>query len=248
MRYLITFSYDGSKFSGYQKQVDKITVQSEIEHALKIINDNHSVSLVASGRTDRGVHAINQKAHFDLNVNITLDKLKKALNSIISDSIYIKDVIKVNDDFHARFNVKFKEYVYKINTLEYNPIEKDYVYQYNHELDIKKMKIALKYLEGTHNFKAFTKADDIKDDYVRTIYKAKITNKDGIINISFIGNGFMRYMVRNMVGTLIEIGECKRNPKDIITILESEDRTKAGKTAHPQGLYLKRVEYNNFKF
>ena len=156
MRYLITFSYDGSKYKGYQKQPEVTTIQGELEKVLTGIN-NSEVLVSASGRTDAGVHALNQTAHFDLDINITSEKLKMALNSLLPSDIYVKKVEEVDRDFHARFNVKEKEYIYKINVGEYNPLEKDYVYQYNKELDVVKMKEAIKYFEGTHDFKSFTK-------------------------------------------------------------------------------------------
>lgn len=246
MRYLMTFSYDGSKYSGYQKQPNCTTVQGEIEKALKKINSNRVVSIHASGRTDAGVHAINQKAHFDLNKEIDVYKLKDSINGLVPKSIYIKDVQVVNDDFHARFNVKAKEYVYKINMGEYNPIERDYVYQYNKRLDVVDIERAMKYLEGTHDFKSFTKAEEKYDSTVRTIVQTNmIRNLKNVneITLSFFGTGFLRYMVRNIVGFLIEIGEGKRKPEDIITVIEAKNRTEAGKTANPEGLYLKDVFY-----
>lgn len=246
MRYFMSFSYDGSKYKGYQKQPNEKTVQNEIEKALKKINSNNNVSIHASGRTDAGVHAINQKAHFDMDLIIECDKLKHSLNSIIPDDIYIKGVVNVSDEFHARYDVKAKEYIYKINMGTYNPIEKDYIYQYNKRLDVTEMERALKYLEGTHNFKSFTKSDEEKDDYVRTIVQASLerdTKNVHKIIISFLGTGFLRYMVRNMVGTLIEIGEGKYKSEDIIKILDAKDRTKAGKCAPACGLYLKDVFY-----
>ena len=242
MRYLITFSYDGSKYKGYQKQPDVTTIQGELERVLTVIN-NSEVLVSASGRTDAGVHALNQTAHFDLDINITPEKLKMALNSLLLKDIYVKKVEEVDIDFHARFNVKEKEYIYKINVGEYNPLEKDYVYQYNKELDIDKMKEAIKYFEGTHDFKSFTKNNDEKDDFVRTIINTNIDIKDNILTISFRGTGFLRYMVRNMVGCLIEVGQLKRESIEVKTILEEKDRTKAGITAHPEGLYLKEVYY-----
>ena len=246
MRYLMTFSYDGSKYSGYQKQPKKKTIQSEIEKVLKKINSEQKVDIHASGRTDAGVHALNQKAHFDMDAKMSPDKLKYSINCLLPKDIYIKDIKEVNDDFHARFNVKAKEYVYKINMGEYNPIEKDYVYQYNKKLDAVEMERALKYLEGTHDFKSFTKADEEKDDFVRTIVQTTFIRDLKNVNsiqISFLGTGFLRYMVRNMVGTLIEIGEGKYKSEDIISILEAKDRRKAGITAPPEGLYLKDVFY-----
>ena len=114
MKYFMTFSYDGSKYKGYQKQSRAKTIQGEIEKALKIINDNEAISIHASGRTDAGVHALNQKAHFDMEIKITCDKLLKALNSLLPEDIYIKEIIEVKENFHARFDAKAKEYIYKI--------------------------------------------------------------------------------------------------------------------------------------
>lgn len=247
MRYFMTFSYDGSRYKGYQKQPKVKTVQGEIEKALKTINGGKKVDIHASGRTDAGVHAYNQKAHFDLEMkHITPEKLKDGLNSLLPKDIYIKDITIIDKEFHARYNVKAKEYIYIINMGEYSPIERDYVYQYNKKLDVVEMERALKYLEGTHNFKSFTKTDDEKDDYTRTIVKTNLIRDMKNVNkitISFLGTGFLRYQVRNMIGTIIEIGEGKRKSEDIIEILKQKDRRKAGKTAAPEGLYLKDVLY-----
>lgn len=246
MRFFITFSYDGSKYNGYQKQPRKRTIQGELEKTLKQINANKKVSVSASGRTDAGVHAYNQHAHFDMSIDITPSKLKSALNSILPDDIYVKEVKTVKNDFHARFDVKAKEYIYKINLGEYNPIEKDYVYQYCKKLDIPEMERALKYIEGTHNFKSFVKGDDIKDSYERTIIQTSLirnVQNVNLITISLLGTGFMRYMVRNIVGLLIEIGEGKYKSEDMIEILNAQDRTKSGKCAPACGLYLKDVYY-----
>lgn len=242
----MTFAYDGSKYSGYQKQPKKRTIQSELEKALKQLNAGKEVSLVASGRTDAGVHAYNQRAHFDMNTKITPEKIKMGLNSLIPDDIYVKKVIEVEENFHARFNVKAKEYIYKINMGIYNPIEKDYVYQYNKKLDISEMERALKYLEGTHDFRSFVKIDEEKDDYVRTIVQTALHREVKNVNeitISILGTGFMRYMVRNIVGMLIEIGEGKHKSEEIINILNAKDRNRAGICAPACGLYLRDVYY-----
>jgi len=246
MRYLITFSYDGTNFSGYQKQPRERTIQSELEKVLKQINDNKKVEVHASGRTDAKVHALSARAHFDLDMKITTEKLHKAINSLLPEDIYIKKLEVVDADFHARFNAIGKEYIYQINMGDYNPLERNYVYQYNKKLDVVEMERAMKYLEGTHNFKSFTKTDEEKDDYVRTLSQTNIIRDSKDVNkitLVFVGTGFLRYMVRNMVGTLIEVGEGKIKSEDIINILKEENRTKAGKTANPEGLYLKNVFY-----
>ena len=246
MKYLMTFSYDGTNFFGYQKQPRERTIQKVIEDVLKEINGGKMVNLCASGRTDAGVHALNQKAHFEMDVKITPEKLYKGINSLLPPDIYVKKVEEVNDEFHARFNAIGKEYIYKINMGEYNPIERDYVFQYCRRLDLVALERGLKYFEGEHNFKSFTKTNEEITDYVRKISQTSIIrdNKDlNKITLSFVGTGFMRYMVRNMVGLLIEIGEGKRQPEDIIEILKQENRTLAGKTAPACGLYLKNVFY-----
>ena len=245
MRYLIEFAYDGTNFSGYQKQPNKRTIQEVMESCLTKLNGDVSVSLHASGRTDAHVHAYAQIAHFDLEKDIDVQKLCHSLNQMLPRDIYIKKIEVVNSNFHARFDVKAKEYIYKINVGKYNPFERDYVYQYNQKLDIFNIVSALHNLEGTHNFKAFTKMDEEKESYVRTIYKANLEVENDYLIFSFLGTGFLRYMVRNMVGTLIEIGEGKRSAQDIISILASEDRCQAGKTAPPEGLYLNKVYYED---
>lgn len=246
MRYLITVSYDGTLFAGYQKQPKQRTVQGKIEKALKEISGGKKIDIHASGRTDAGVHAINQKIHFDLDTKITIEKLAKGLNSLLPEDIFVKKVEEVSDDFHARFSAIGKEYMYILNVGEYNPLERNYVYQHNKKLDVVEMERAMKYFEGTHNFKSFTKSDDEKDDYVRTISQTNLIRDPKDLNkitLIFVGTGFLRYMVRNMVGLLIEVGEGKRKSEEIISILHSEDRRAAGKTANPEGLYLKNVFY-----
>lgn len=246
MRYLITISYDGTNFSGYQKQPKERTVQGELEKVLKEINGGKKVDVHASGRTDAGVHALAQRVHFDLETKITSEKLSKGLNSLLPEDIFVKRVEEVSDNFHARFSAIGKEYVYKLNMGEYNPLERNYVYQHNEKLDVVEMERAMKYLEGTHNFKSFTKTDEEKDDFVRTISQTSIVRDSKDLNkiiFTFVGTGFLRYMVRNMVGTLIMVGEGKIKSEEIIEILKKEDRVYAGKTAKPEGLYLKNVFY-----
>ncbi len=242
-RYLITFAYDGSNYNGYQRQPKLKTIQGEIEKALTKINGGKKVEIHASGRTDAKVHALNQKAHFDLKMQISCLKLKRALNSNVSSDIYIKEVKETNSDFHARYYVKAKEYIYIINTGEYNPIERNAIYQYNKKLNSKHIKKALKLLKGEHDFSAFASQEELKEDCVRKIYKAKLMIKGSNIILVFLANGFLKYQVRNMVGTLIEIGEEKRRSQDITNILISKDRKKAGKKAKPEGLYLSKVIY-----
>ena len=249
MRYLITVSYDGTLFNGYQKQPKQRTVQGEIEKALKEISGGKKIDIYASGRTDAGVHAMAQKIHFDLDSKMDVEKLGKGLNSLLPNDIFVRKVTQESDDFHARFSAIGKEYLYMLNVGEYNPLERNYVYKHNKKLDVVEMERAMKYFEGTHNFKSFTKSDEEReerDDYVRTISQTNLIRDPKDLNkitLVFVGTGFLRYMVRNMVGILIEVGEGKRKSEDIISILRSEDRKCAGKCANPEGLYLKNVFY-----
>lgn len=241
-RYLIDFSYSGANFSGYQKQLGKRTIQDEIEKVLSSINNN-SVKLTSSGRTDALVNAIHQKAHFDLDKKIGAYKLNGALNSYLPDDIYINSVTKVDNLFHARYMVKSKTYEYLINTGDYNPLLRTHVYQYCKPLNIRKMKKAVKYFIGKHDFTTFVSAEDKKEDKVREIYDASVDEKDGIIKITFKGSGFLKYQVRNMVGTLIKIGEEKVLPDIILSLLEKKDRKCAFLCAPAQGLTLTDVKY-----
>ena len=243
MRYRIDFSYDGTNFNGYQIQPGLRTVQGDLEKAISYLNRQTATGVQSSGRTDKGVHAINQVAHFDLNIDIPLDKIKRGLNSNLPEDIHINCVKKVSENFHARFSTKKKEYIYKINIGEYDPLTRNYIYQYNRKLDITKMTEALHYFEGKHDFTSFVSSEDIRENKIRTILKTSIKEKNNIIEISFQADGFMKYQVRNMVGLLIFIGCGKKKPLDVINIIEAKDRTKSVKTAPPEGLYLKKVWY-----
>lgn len=240
-RYLITFSYDATNYYGYQKQNGLNTIQEVMESALTKINNNKKVVLHSTSRTDKGVHALNQKAHLDLDVEITPYKLKRAINSNLPNDIHVIDAEEVDIEFHARYLSKKKEYLYILNMGEYNPIERNYVYQYGRTLDIDKMKEAIKYFVGEYDFTSFISAEEIKENKVRIIYEASIGEDNKKVYFTFIGNGFLKYQVRNMVGTLIEVGSGKRSPEDIKKIIEAKDRKKAGKTAKPEGLYLKNI-------
>ena len=242
MRYLLKFSYDGSNYNGFQTQKGLHTIEEELEKAVSKVNDKET-KIVATGRTDKGVHAYSQYAHVDIDVDINEYKLKRALNSNLPDDIHIISTKQVPDNFHARYDIKSKEYRYYINLGEYNPIDRNYVFQYNYKLNVEKMSEAIKYFVGKHDFRAFVTENKEKENCVRTITRAGIMVDNNIVEIKFIGDGFLRYQVRNMVGYLIKVGEEKVSPESVIEVLESKDRTKSGKTAPPEGLYLYNVEY-----
>lgn len=238
MRYLINLSYDGSKFYGYQVQKNSITVEGELEKVLsKIFNEK--INTIASSRTDRGVHALNQYCHFDSVKDINVNKLMHSINSMINESIYIKKIIKVDEFFHSRYDVRLKEYIYKINMKEYNPIDKDYAYQYGKTIKKELLDEFIKLLNGEHNFKSFT-SDKDKENYVRNI-KIDYKINNNILYLRFESSGFLRYMIRNIVGLLIDINENKKTLSDIEKIFNSASRTSLGLCASPVGLYLNKI-------
>lgn len=243
MRYLLTFSYDGTNYNGYQRQEGLKTIQEEIENVLKFINAGCDTPICSSGRTDKGVHAKCQKAHCDINVEITPYKLMRAMNSNLPDDIHVIKTEVVSDTFHARYMVKEKEYKYILNMGEYNPIERNYVYQYCKKLDVELMKKAINNFVGTHDFESFTPSKDKRNNYVKTINYANIEVDNDKVIFTFGGTGFIKYQIRNMVGYLIKVGEHKKNGDDIPKILASKDRRNASITAHPEGLYLTKVIY-----
>lgn len=243
MRFLLKFSYDGTNYAGFQSQPHKATIQNTIETALQKINNNQITKITATGRTDKGVHALCQYAHTDISVNITEKNLKRALNSNLPPDIHILETKIVKPTFHARYNVKSKEYKYYINMGEYNPLERNYVFQYNHSLNVTNISKALTYFLGTHDFRAFVTENKEKTNCIRTISKATVETKKDILIFTFKGDGFLRYQIRNMVGLLIRVGENKLSPEDVDKILQSKDRTKSGKTAPAEGLYLTKISY-----
>ena len=242
MRYLITFSYDGSEFNGFESQPKYRTIENEINKVVTYIN-NKDTKIIASGRTDKGVHAIKQTAHVDIDICITEYKLKRAMNSLLPDDIHVIDACNVDNNFHARYMVKEKVYKYILNMGEYSPIDRKYIYQFNKKLDIDVMKEAIRSFIGKHDFKSFTPSKDKRKNYVREIYDASISVENDIVTFTFKGNGFIKYQIRNMVGLLIQIGLNKKDKDCIKEVLNNKNRSQGFRTAHPEGLYLVDVKY-----
>lgn len=241
MRYLCEISYDGYLFYGFQSQKDKRTVCSLVEEVLrKVLNEN--ILIVGASRTDRGVHANSFYFHFDCEKALDTEKLKVSLNKLISNDIYFKNITIVNEDFHARYSVKSKEYVYVINMGEYNPTRRNYELEYNKKINIKLLKKASKYLVGEHDFKSFT-SDSMGKNTVRRINYIKFKKNKELLIISIEANGFLKYMIRNIIGLFLEINENKKTPIMTKEILESKDRTKLGIKAPSSGLYLNKIKY-----
>ncbi len=239
MNCLMIISYDGSKFYGFQRLNDLTSVQKTLEEALcKICKTD--VVVKGAGRTDRGVHAYGQCVSFKVNIDITLEGLKDALNSMIKPYIYVKDIIEVDEGFHARFSVVDKEYIYKINIGEYNPLLSDYVYQCEYQLNVEKMKEVSKLYLGGHNFHNFVSGE--RDNYDAIINSIVFKMEDNILNIIFNGKSFYRYMVRNLVGMMIEVGRGKEDIKKVEEMLNTK-KEMFGFTAPSCGLYLNKINY-----
>jgi tRNA pseudouridine38-40 synthase len=242
-------AYDGSNFFGYQVQPEKRTVQGEIESALEKIHKGEKIRIYASGRTDTGVHAKGQVIHFETAYHLPGNSWKRALNALLPDDVYIHESETVSDDFHARFDVHEKEYhFFVLNSKEPNIFKRNYMYHFPYELNISAMEEACRYLEGTHDFTTFSSAKaTVKGDKIRTLFEASCYKQGEQIEFVFRGSGFLYNMVRIIVGTLLDVGQGKMKPTEIITMLEARDRKYAGKTAPAKGLYLWRVGYHKLQ-
>ena len=239
----LTIEYDGKDFGGWQKQPNKLNIQGEIERAIKSIT-GEDVELIASGRTDAGVHALGQVANFKTNSNIEIDKIPIAINSQVKNSIRIKNAEEVDLNFHSRYNCKKKTYRYIIDNSKYGTaIYRNICYHMPIKLNVEEMKKAVKYFEDEHDFKAFKSSGTSSKSSVRTIYSANVITEGDNIAIDLTGNGFLYNMVRIIAGTLVDVGLGKIKANEIPEIIESKDRNRAGKTLPPQGLMLLGVEY-----
>lgn len=240
MRYKLTISYDGSSYYGFQKQPNQITVEQMLIEALSKVYKKQ-VTIIASGRTDKGVHALAQVVHFDADIKIEPGKLLKALNRQLPADIRALNIKEVDDNFHARFDATKKTYEYVL-TQDYDLFNRNYETYVPYKIDINKMREVIKLFEGTHDFFGFSTY--VKDKpTVKTIFKSDLTIKDGKIILTFTGDNFLRHMIRKMVGTLIEIAQGKKDKEVILKIFESRDTSLCGKIASPNGLYLKEVFY-----
>lgn len=240
MRYLIQFSYDGSHFNGFQRLKDYDSVQKSLEDALSILNKSE-VLIKGAGRTDVGVHANGQCAHFDLNIEIPAERLKTALNSIVHPYIHIVECRKVSDDFHARFSVKRKKYAYKIWCGEYDPKKFDYYLMYTKEIDVNKLKECASVLIGKHDFHNFVSGS--RDNYDMEIEDIEVIEKGMEIDIVFTGKSFYRYMVRNLVGAILDYNEGKCDIALLKKMLEEKNFDYQLSCATAKGLYLEGVYY-----
>ncbi len=239
----LIIEYDGKSFNGWQKQPTKLNIQGEIEKAIGEIT-GEEIDLIASGRTDAGVHSLGQTANFKTESNIPIEKFPIAINSKLKKSIVIKSAEEVDERFHSRYSVKSKRYRYTINNSQYgSAIYRDMEYHFPIKLDVEKMKDAAKYFEGEHDFKGFKASGTSSKSSVRKIFKVEVIEDGDRIYIELTGNGFLYNMVRIISGTLLDVGQSKIKPEDIPDIILSKDRMRAGKTLPAHGLCLMEVTY-----
>ena len=241
MRVKCVVSYDGSKFHGFQVQDKQRTVQGEIQKALEKINEEE-VIIHASGRTDAKVHGRHQVFHFDTKKQLPVEQWKRAINHFMPNDIYILSTEYVSEDFHSRYSAQKKEYHYKLSMNEYSPFETNYIYQYGRSLDLDLMREAAKIFIGEHNFASYCSYDQYGNT-IRTLYKLDIVEENGIVTFKLVGNGFRRYMVRHIVGGLIQVGAKRVEKEKLKEMLDSCGEKKCLFKAKPQGLYLYEVYY-----
>ena len=236
--------YDGSNFKGFQRLKDNDnTIQGKIEDVLSKLTEE-KIEIVASGRTDMGVHALGQVVNFKTNSTKSVEKIQKYLYKYLPESIVVTKIEEVDERFHSRYNAKSKIYMYRIDNNEFhNPFNRKYTYHLDKKLDIEKMQEASQYLIGDHDFSSFASSRSKNKSHVRKIEYIKIQEKNNLIEIYVKADGFLYNMVRIIVGTLIDAGLNKIKPEDVKDMLESKNRTAASDTAPAKGLYLLDVQY-----
>ena len=245
-RYKISIEYDGTNLLGWQKQQEGPSVQSYLEQALFGFS-HQQIEVIAAGRTDAGVHATAQVAHFDLDSNMELFRLREAFNALLRDMgapVSVLDIEAVNSDFHARFSAKGRGYIYKILNRRARPVlQENRVWWVPFPLDVNAMREGAKHLLGHHDFSSFRGAGCQALSPVKTLDKLDITTNGDEIDFIVEARSFLYHQVRNMVGTLKMVGDGHLKPEDVKTILESKKRSAAGMTAPASGLYLNKVVY-----
>lgn len=240
----LTIEYDGGAYHGWQRQATEPTIQEEIEKALMTMT-GAKVVLTGSGRTDAGVHAYGQVANFLCETTLTHDVFQRGLNSLLPQDIVITACTEVPETFNARYDVKSKTYHYKIlNRRLPAAIERQYSWHIPQKLNLSAMRRACGHVIGTHDFKAFEGAGSPRAHTTRRVIHADLVkDNDGYLIFAIEGDGFLRFMVRNIVGTLVDVGLAKSTPDDFKRIMLSKDRNLAGITAPSHGLYLMQVKY-----
>ena len=243
MRYKCVVSYVGRNYSGWQSQRRGDSIQEILEAVIERITQE-KVNVIGSGRTDAGVNAKAQVFMFDTKREMPARKWMGAINAFLPDDIHIMSVEEEDACFHARYNVRFKQYNYRINHGPYNVFTKDTAFQCPIHLDVEKMREGIHYLVGTHDFTSLNSSSlEEYPDQVRTVSSIILTEEDGVITLAFVGKGFLRYMVRMMASVLIEVGKHKYEPSHIQEILDAKRKSFPHKNSPAEGLTLEYVDY-----
>jgi tRNA pseudouridine38-40 synthase len=240
----LTIEYDGTGFSGWQRQADMPTIQGELESVLGIIL-NQKIALAGSGRTDAGVHAMGQVASFRADTAMDPQRLQKGANSLMKHPIVIRECAIVSNGFHARFAAVSKQYQYHIlNRQEPCAVGRNYIWHIQTPLDVDAMNACCRYMCGVHDFTSFENTGSPRRSAVREVFFARVEKqKDSCLVFMVCANGFLKNMVRNMVGTLVDAGKQKITPEAFESILSGRNRRLAGATAPARGLFLTQVNY-----
>lgn len=243
LRIMLVVEYDGTDYVGWQRQKNGVSVQGKIEDAIFSLTGER-VSLVGSGRTDSGVSALSQVAHFDTESTIPPEKLYRALNVKLPPDIRITASSLASFDFHARFSAKRKTYAYRMYARETDsPLLRRFAVRVDDDVNVEGMNEAAKRFIGTFDFRCFLATNSSVKDTTRTIYESAVTRENGLIVFRITGNGFLYNMVRIMAGTLLSVGYGKFSPEEVSEIIKTGVRKRAGKTMPPNGLILEKVEY-----
>ena len=242
-RVRLTVAYDGTNYHGWQLQNNGITIESELNKALSNLL-GEPIAVIGASRTDAGVHALGNIAVFDTTSRIPAEKISYALNQRLPEDIRIQKSEQVANDCHPRHCASRKTYEYRIYRGQFPmPTKRLYSLFTYHELDVSAMREAAQYLVGEHDFKSFCQTNAQVESTVRTLYLVEIEEQEADLVIRVCGNGFLYNMVRILAGTLLEVGQGKRNPREMQEILEAKNREASGPTAPPQGLTLVKYEY-----
>jgi tRNA pseudouridine38-40 synthase len=246
--YKLTISYDGTRYYGWEHQPNKETIQGKLEHVIFRMCDEkvkmEELKLIGAGRTDAGVHARGMVANIVLDVNMTPDEIRDYMNHYLPDDIAVNDVREASPRFHARYNAVGKTYRYTCFAGPVKTIfDRKYVTPLDSMPDIDRMRKAAEYLQGQHDYASFCTNPKMKKSTVRIVDRIEITSKRGYLYFTFHGTGFLYNMVRVLVGTLLEVGNGKMEPEQVVAIMEAKDRRLAGPTAPAQGLCLMEVDY-----